>query len=106
MGDWAAPHEPTRVSLFNNVQIMNRTYLLRLSNYERFIAEYTNTGAYYETPHSILSELEKAVCFKETIEDCLLIAYKEWGDIIFRFSKTIHDGRNVYVVYEYDTSIS
>lgn len=85
---------------------MDRKYLLRLSNYEYFIASYTNTGKHYRSPHEILSDLEKQVCYSEKIIDNILIPYKDWGDLIFTFDRQMRDGNDVYLVYEYDTSIS
>jgi len=85
---------------------MDRKSLLRLANYEYFISCYTNTGKHYRSPHEIIYNLEKAVCYSDTPDDQVLIEYKEWGDCIFTFDRFIHDGTDRYAVYNYDTTIS
>lgn len=85
---------------------MNRKSLLRLANYEYFISCYTNTGKHYKTPHEIILDLEKKVCFIDLPESQILIEYKEWGECIFTFDRVMFDGNDRYVVYNFDTTIS
>lgn len=85
---------------------MDRKHLLRVSNYEYFIATYTNTGSYYQSPHKILFDLEELVCFNDKHEDTYLVSYKEWGDCIFSFNRIEYDGIDSFVVLEFQTTIS
>lgn len=85
---------------------MDRRYTLRVSNYEYFIATYTNTGEHYKSPHQILAELEQLVCYSERPEPMVLISYKDWGDVIFDYDRIVYDGCDTFLVYQFSTTCS
>lgn len=85
---------------------MDRKYLLKIGNYEYFIKCSTNAGTYYTSAHQILADLEKEIIFKQHPEKTILIPYKEWGDCIFIFDRIYREEGNVFIVYNYDTSVS
>lgn len=85
---------------------MDRIYLLRVSNYERLVAEFTLSDGYYRAAHEILADLEKEVCYREQIDDIVGIPYKPEGDVVFTFDRKMRDGNNVFLVYKYSTTAS
>ena len=80
--------------------------ILLVDNIDRFLQSYQNNQTSYISPFGILYNLEKKVMFENNPEECVLISYKEWGDIIFRLKSMREEGCLRIVVYEYDTSIS
>lgn len=85
---------------------MTRKYLLKISNYEYFVSISTNKDTYYISTHEILSLLEKEVMFSDKIIETILIPYKPDGDCIFTFSHLIKEGRDTFIVYKFDTTVS
>ena len=81
---------------------MNRKHLLRLSNYEEFLAYYTYTGPDYILPHDILLQLEKMVVDKEYEVDNVQIQCSDYSYCIFTFDRFFRDGNNSYVVYDFN----
>lgn len=85
---------------------MDRKYLLRVANYEYFIASITTTSHYYIPPHQILADLEKEVCFTNDPDTSVLIDYKEWGGCVFDFDRFMRDGNDVFIIYNYINTAS
>lgn len=86
----------------------DRKFLLKLVNHET-ITEHFNVGmnSYYKSMYEVLADLEKEIQFKDKLDKVVLIAYKEFGDVIFRLKKVergpMHD---VWAYYEFDTTVS
>jgi hypothetical protein len=65
-----------------------------------------NNLNYFETPFSIFAELEKRILFENNPEECILISYKEEGDVIFDLER-IYELNNLRIVeYSFRTFVS
>lgn len=80
--------------------------ILLVDNIDEFLQSYRNNRTSYNSPFEILYNLEKKVMFENNPEECILVPYKDWGDIIFRRKSMREEGDLRIVVYEYDTVIS
>jgi hypothetical protein len=79
---------------------------LRIKNLKRFFDVYENNLNYFETPFSIFAELEKRILFENNPEECILISYKEEGDVIFDLER-IYELNNLRIVeYSFRTFVS
>lgn len=83
--------------------------LTRISNLDHYLDTYTNNRAYYLDNFEILADLEKQVANAEFgfLPKCILISYKDDGDVIFFFSYFEEDNMgNLFAIYEFDTTVS
>jgi hypothetical protein len=82
---------------------------LRVSNLKEFLDKYLNRFEYYQSPYSILADLERKVLFENNPEDLLLISYKPGGYIIFRargIMTSEKTSRRRFVTYTYEGIVS
>ena len=83
--------------------------LTRISNLDHYLDTYTNNRAYYRDNFEILADLEKQVANAEFgfLPKCILISYKDDGDVIFFFSHFEEDNMgNLCAIYEFDTTVN
>lgn len=83
--------------------------LTRITNLAHYLDIYTNNRAYYRDSFEILADLEKKVANAEFgfLPKCILISYKEDGDVIFLFSHFEEDSMgHLFAIYRFDTTIS
>jgi len=79
---------------------------LRISDLDYYFNEYRCHSDYYESPFSVLNELEKEIKYLNDPPEVTMISYKPGGDIIFRLERIYQIGDIRIVEYSYDTSIS
>jgi hypothetical protein len=79
---------------------------LRITNIEEFFYYYSNNLDYYAPPFKILAELENKILFENNPEKCIIIPYKEFGDIIFDFEGIRLSGDLRIVMYRFSGSLS
>ena len=79
---------------------------LRICNMKEFLDLYSNNLDYYNSPFAILAELEKKMLFENESQKCILISYKEEGDVIFDLER-IYELNNLRIVeYSFRTFVS
>ena len=103
-------------SIFENEYVLlpheleKGTHLLtRISNLDHYLNIYTNNRAYYRDTFEILADLEKQVANAEFgfLSKCILIPYKEEGDVIFLFSHFEKESIGIlFAVYEFNSTVS
>ena len=79
---------------------------LRVTNLQEFLDSYTNNLDYYESPFSILADLENQMKYDNEPLNCILVDYKAEGSIIFDLVRMYESDNVRYVEYQYNGSAS
>ena len=79
---------------------------LRISNIEYFLDCYTVNHEGQKGAFEILSKLESKVTNQENPIEHISIEYRDWAFVMFRLKDIKTEGRETYVVYDFDGSAS
>lgn len=89
-----------------NQSMYNEFNHLRIKNLEEFLSAYTNNLSYYDSPFSIIANLEEKIKFQNDPEEVILCSFKPDGDVIFRLENLKLEGNLRLVTYSYETFVS